>query len=113
MLLFFCQRVQYWGWEHNTSSSAAELAASSDDTCTDPCGPNRPDEAASSAADDDLLEHNTANIVLFSTNHIADILYFSDKMGVLARNGLNKIFYYSLNSFWCTFVRGNLLESVH
>ena len=113
MLLLFYQRVEYWGWEHNTSSSAAELAASSDETCTDPCDPNRPDEAASSATDDDLLEHNTANIVLFSTNHIVDILYVSDKMGVLARNGLNKIFYCSLNSFWCTFARGNLLESVY
>ena len=44
------------------SSSAAVLAASSDrlgshgslQACTDPCGPNRSDEAASTAADDDL-----------------------------------------------------------
>ena len=52
----------------NTSSSAAELAAlvsatwvcASFETYTDPCGPNRSDEAASSAADDNLLESKLA-----------------------------------------------------
>ena len=57
------------------SSSAAVLAASSDrladddlirvETCTVPCGPNRSDEAASTAADDDLISvKNISDLVL-------------------------------------------------
>ena len=43
----------------NRSDEAASTAADDDlirvETYTDPCGPNRSDEAASTAADDDLI----------------------------------------------------------
>ena len=45
------------------SDEAASTAADDDlirvETCTDPCGPNRSDEAASTAADDDLIRVET------------------------------------------------------
>ena len=46
----------------NRSDEAASTAADDDlyrvETSTDPCGPNQPDEAASTAADDDLCIGN-------------------------------------------------------
>ena len=56
----------------NWSDEAASTAADDDlirvETCTDPCGPNRSDEAASTAADDDLIKKNPNTLWNFVVN---------------------------------------------
>ena len=42
-------------WSDEAASTAADDDLIRVGTCTDPCGPNRSDEAASTVADDDLL----------------------------------------------------------
>ena len=49
------------GWQKSTLSSSAAVLADDDlirvETCTDPRGPNRSEEATSTAADDDLIKN--------------------------------------------------------
>ena len=57
---YFIRILQKYLRGPNRSQEAVSTAADDDlirvETCTDPCGPNRFEEAASTAADDDLIK---------------------------------------------------------